>query len=234
MYAASNKDFHLSKIIRNNKIPFAWEETMNDSRLYPSVIRSGIALWNSENFSVLPKLFSAGKWITNERAESEDFRPCWKARCVAKRGKKTEICRCNACSDRAIKCTQALDAGRTVRVPSGSIKNAVITFRQRLRNLQTISPSLSLSPLHTLRSPFFPDRRYRSPSLGVRIAFKYSFVTLWCNRSPPEKLPSLGWISLATRANELAGDSFGRFQTQRRLRTSNPVSFLYFFARDFG
>lgn len=132
------------------------------------------------------------------------------------KGKKIEICRCNACSDRAIKCTQALDAGRTeetVRDPSGSIKNAVITFRQRLRNLQTISPSLILTSSY-LRSPSFLDRRY-SPSLAaldVRIAFnifsrRFDVIVL------PEKLPSLGWISLVTRVNELAGDSSGRFQT---------------------
>ena len=104
----------------------------------------------------------------------------------------------------------------TVRDPSGSIKNAVITFRQRLRNLQTISPSLILTSSY-LQSSSFLDRRYCSPSLAalvVRIAFNifsrcFDVIVL------PEKLPSLEWISLAIQVNELAGNiyNFTRFQT---------------------
>lgn len=55
-----------------------------------------------------------------------------------KEKRRKRICRCNACSDRVIKCARTLDARRareTSRDARGSIKNAVITFRQRLWNL---------------------------------------------------------------------------------------------------
>lgn len=118
------------------------------------------------------------------------------------------------------------------RDPSGSIKNAVITFRQRLRNLQTISPSLILTSSY-LRSPFFLDRRYRSPSLaafGVRIAFKYFFTRRFDVIVLPEKLPSPGWISPATRVNELARQSFRAISNVDCRQSSNNSVYPF---RDF-
>lgn len=109
------------------------------------------------------------------------------------KGERIKICRCNACSDHAVKCTRALVARRTgettFATPRARIKNAAITFRQRLWNLQTISPSLIL----TLFAPslaflFFAigDTARRTRTYAFNIFFLYD--ALICNR-PPQKLP---------------------------------------------
>lgn len=80
--------------------------------------------------------FLVGRWriLAEEHARSKK----WFAK-KKKKEKRKRICRCNACSDRVIKCARTFDARRareTSRDARGSIKNAVITFRQRLWNLR--------------------------------------------------------------------------------------------------